>query len=237
MPESGIFGFLYRVTDVIYKLAWSNVLWFFTAGFPLVLLIVGEWTIPAVLFLLIGPPGTVALFHVMRVWLEDEDVSVWKEYWRGWKENWKRAYKVLGTYLLIGIILIVDLIVVANADQMLIKWIGYLLLPVLTLYILTSVTLLPLLVRFQWKFIALIKNAFIMSVGHLFSTLAVLIGVIVVIVGAFQMMPPLAFFFFASLSAWAFTWQTSRIVRRIQQMADDQQEGGSTGEQLNQHTS
>lgn len=230
LPESGMFGLIYRITDVIYKLAWSNVLWFFTAGFPLTLLLLGDWTIPTLLFLLIGPPGTAALFHVMRVWLEDEDVSVWREYWRGWRANWKRAYKVIDAYLLIGIILIVDLVVVANAADSFVKWVGFLLLPILTLYVLTSVTLLPLLVRFEWKFLELIKNAFIMSIGHLFSTLAILIGVGVVVVGVFQMMPPLAFFFFASVTAWAFSWQTDRIVRRIQRMAEDQEDEEEDGQ-------
>lgn len=227
MPESGIFGFLYRVTDVIYKLAWSNVLWFFTAGLPLVLLISGDWIIPTVLFLLIGPPGTAALFHVMRVWIEDTDVSVWREYWRGWKANWKRAYKVIDVYIVIGIILVVDLIITVNAEETFVRWIGFLLLPMLTLYVLTSVTLLPLSVRFDWKLLMLLKNAFIMAIGHLFSTLAVLISVGVIIVGAFQIMPPLAFFFFASLTAWAFTWQTNRIVHRIQLRADEQTEEGN----------
>lgn len=226
MPESGVFGFLYRVTDVIYKLAWSNVLWFFTGGFPVVFLILPVffqigWFIPLALFLLIGAPATAALFHVMRVWQDDEDVSVWKEYWRGWRENWKRAYKVIDIYVLIGAILVIDLIVVANAQQSVLKWTGLLLLPALTLYILTSVTLLPLLVRFQWKFTELIKNAFIMSVSHLFSSLAVLIGLAAAIAAALQMMLPLAFFFFGSLTAWAFTWQTNRIIRKIKRMEEE----------------
>lgn len=221
VPESGVFGFLYRVTDVIYKLAWSNVLWFFTAGLPIVLLISGDWIIPTILFMLIGPPGTAALFHVMRVWVEETDVSVWREYWRGWKASWKRAYKVIDTYIIIGIILVVDLIVTVNAEETFVRWIGFLLLPMLTLYVLTSVTLLPLCVRFDWKLLTLLKNAFIMAIGHLFSTLAVLISVCVIIVGALQIMPPLAFFFFASLAAWAFTWQTNRIVQRIQALADE----------------
>lgn len=228
MPESGLFGFLYRVTDVIYKLAWSNLLWFFTAGFPLVLLLSGDWVIPLALFLLVGPPGTAALFHVMREWLENEDVSVWKEYWRGWRKNWKRAYKVIDFYVLVGVLLVVDLVVVANAEQAVVKWIGYLLLPMMMLYVLTGVTLLPLLVRFQWKFMELVKNAFMMSVSHLFSSLAVLAGMVLVVLTAFRMMPPLAFFFFASFTAWGFTWQTNRIIERIKRIKDESEQNNET---------
>lgn len=221
MPESGLFGFIYRVTDVIYKLAWSNVLWFFTAGFPIVFLLLGDRVIATMSIMLISPPGTVALFHVMRKWMDDNDVTVWSEYWSGWKANWKRAYKVVDTYLIIGLILIVDYLIVSIAEQPMIKWFGFLLLPIIILYLLTSVTLLPLFVRFQWKLVMLFKNAFIMAIGHLFSSLAVLIGVCVMIICAFQLMPPLAFIFFASLTSWAFTWQTDRIVRRVQKLVDE----------------
>lgn len=224
MPESGVFGFIYRVTDVVYKLAWSNILWFFTSGFPLVLFIFGDWIIPLALFLLIGPPGTVALFHVMSVWQKDGDVSVWNTYWSGWKKNWKRAYKVVDVYVMIGVILAVDLVVVANAPQSVLKWIGFLLFPTATLYVLTSVTLLPLLVRYPWKLFELVKNAFVLSVSHLFSSTAVLLSLGVVIVTAVSFMPPLAFFFSASLTAWAFTWQTSRILDKIDRLQKERSE-------------
>src|SRR5690625_1387011 len=101
MLESGLFGFLYRVTDVIYKLAWSNILWFFTAGFPLVFLFTGDWLLLTLMLLLISPPGTAALFHVMWVWQEDGDISIWKEYWSGLRKNWKQAYIVINPYIFI----------------------------------------------------------------------------------------------------------------------------------------
>jgi|SRR5690625_167058 len=218
MLESGLFGFLYRVTDVIYKLAWSNILWFFTAGFPLVFLFTGDWLLLTLMLLLISPPGTAALFHVMWVWQEDGDISIWKEYWSGLRKNWKQAYIVINPYIFIGIVLVVDLIVVANVEQSPLKWIGFLVLPLFTLYMLTSVTLLSLLVRYQWKLSDLVKKAFFMSVSHLFSSVTILIFLVTVILSAFWVMPLLVFFFFASLTVWVFTWQTGRILNKIKHL-------------------
>lgn len=234
VPESGFFGVLYRISDVIYKLAWSNLLWFFTAGFPVIFLFTpylleGAWVVPVGLFLLIGPPGTAALFHVMREWIENDDVSVWSDYWRGWKKHWKRAYKVIDLYVLVGVILVVDLVVVASTQDSVVRWIGFLLLPTLTLYVLTTVTLIPLTVRFEWKLLELLRNAFIMSVSHLFSSIAVLITVGGLLFIITSTVPVLTFFCFASVPAWAFTWQTHRIVEKIRRMSEEQEDDDDQG--------
>lgn len=229
MPESGFFGAIYRITDIIYKLAWSNVLWFFTAGFPFVFLLhpellEGAWIVPFVLSLVILPPGTAALFHVMRRWQEDEDISVWREYWRGWKENWKQAYAVIDLYILIGFVLVVDVFVVTNVKDSGLQWLSFVFLPLGLLYTLTGISLCSVLVHFQLKVRHIFRNAFVMAVSHLFSSLAILIVLGIVLWTALWKMPALFFFFFGSVTAWAFTWQTRRIIHKFQQMEADRAE-------------
>src|SRR5699024_5766959 len=119
---------------------------------------------------------------------------------------------------LIGIILVSNLFILTNAEKSYLNWGGFIVLPILIVYMLICVTLLTLLVRSQIKLLELVKRAFIMSVSHLFSSLGILICLICVTLATIRVMPVLVFFFYPSLIAWMFTWQTRRIIDNISRM-------------------
>jgi len=208
----GVFNIIYQIADIFHKMVWSNILWFLTAGFPLLLIILDDWIIFKLIFIFIFPPGTIALFHVMNLWLKKKEISIWPEYWRGWKLYWKRSYIIIHTHIFIGIILAVDFSLVFFSEIIIIKFLGgFLLTVIILLYFIISVIFFPLAVKFQWRLGKLYKYAFILSVGHLFSTLTTLLLISGLIIIGITKFPILLFLLCTSLTAWIFTWQTNRL--------------------------
>lgn len=218
MSEYKTFDFIFSITEAVHKLVWSNMLWVVTSGLPIIPLLFGDWLVSIFLFIFIGPPGTMALFHIMFIWSEGRGFSVWKEYWRGWKIYWRCSYYTLGTYYLIGCLLVIDFFSVVSAPQQFIKWIGLLFLPILFLYFLTSITIIPLYIRYKWRVKKLFKNAIFFSTAHLFSNFFLLISLTITSMLVFQIMQPIFIFSFASSIAFLFTRQTNKILFRINKM-------------------
>ncbi len=117
MEFRGVMGGFYRISEWIMRLSVINLLWIFCAipFFFLGILLLNSTTEQMVyqtLFLMavVSPftlfPSTAAMFSVARKWVTgDEDVPLFKTFFRGYKSNFVQAMIGGFIYLLFGAIL------------------------------------------------------------------------------------------------------------------------------------
>lgn len=161
---NGIFrmdGPLYRIGNILYYLMISNLLWFI---FSIPIFTIG--------------PSTTALFYVMGKVVRDEDVSVFKDFWKSFKINFKQ-----GTIVWLIMLLFIFIINTNIRSMPLLgdkaKYIMPLQYAILIELFIVSIYIFPLLSRYEMKIKDVIRTSFFLGNRHIFTTL-LCIGMFVV---------------------------------------------------------
>ena len=147
--DGPVFSTLNKITDLI----WLNILW--------IICCIPIFTIGA---------STTALFYVTLHMAQNEGAGVTKTFFREFKRNFKQGTGIWLIFLVIGIILCSDLYIIVNMMELpsTIHTVFVCLNFVLLLYyILTLLYVFPLQATFENKVKHTIKNAMILSIGHL----------------------------------------------------------------------
>lgn len=234
MEFRGMMGGLYKVTEWIMRLSVINVLWVICSSpfFMLVLIILispsttDEVTVSAdfirqwlILLAVVAPftlvPATAAMFTVARKWVTgDEDVPLLKTFFRGYKENY--LYSLMGgfVFVLLAVILYVNYTWYGNSSGYL-KLLSFFFILLMILLMAAFFNFFSIMVHLHMKFIQVIKNCLLITIGNPFSSFALLIvnGVIVFISFKYNFLVP---FFMGSLIATSSFWQFHRNFLRIQ---------------------
>ncbi|MBP3952866.1 YesL family protein [Bacillus suaedae] len=200
MEMTGLMGSFYRVSVFISRLAYINLLWIF---FSLVgLVVIGVM------------PATVAMFTVMRKWLDTEDVPIFKTFLQTYKSEFIKSNLYGLFFIFVGYILYVNFILAA--DQVI--WmmvVRYCLLVVSILFITTLLLFFPIYVRLELQGTQYIKTALLLGVAYPQYTCMIVIG----IVGIQYMMmtlPGLTLFFAASLVSYFITRVVNIIFKVVE---------------------
>lgn len=147
--DGALFSTLNKITDLV----WLNILWFicclpiFTAG-----------------------ASTTALFYVTLHMAQNEGSGVTKTFFQQFKRNFKQGTAIWLLALLVGFVLCADLYIIVwmmnlpSAIHTAFVCVNFLLLLV---FILTLLYVFPLQSMFENKIKHTIKNALILSIGHL----------------------------------------------------------------------
>lgn len=148
--DGPVFSLLNKITDLI----WLNILWII-CSLPI-------FTIGA---------STTALFYVTLHMARDEGGGVTKTFFREFKRNFKQSTGIWLLFLVVGTVLYYDLHIVVedmiklpHTIKIIFVCINFTLL---LYYILTLVYVFPLQATFENKVKHTIKNAMILSIGHL----------------------------------------------------------------------
>ncbi|WP_028988403.1 YesL family protein [Thermicanus aegyptius] len=214
MEQGGFMGGLYRISEWIMRLSALNLLWIFTAFpffFLVLLLLSGPPSYPPVLFWmgLLSPifffPSTAASFAVARKWvIGQEDVPLFRTFFRGYKENY--GYSFLGgcLYLLAGLVLGVNFYFYWQQPG-LFKALAYV-TGFLLLFLITSLPFFfSSLVHFQVKFWTLIKNSLLITlISPLRALSLLLISLVLLFISVFYFTFLLAFFTGSLLSLFSY---------------------------------
>lgn len=191
MELNGPFGFIYKASIWITKLAYMNILWilFSVAGF--------------ILFGIF--PATVSIFAIIRKWRKgDTEVPIFKTFWQFYRSEFFKSNQLGFILLIIGFILYVDL-------RILYLTVGFLQLlyyPILILffiYLLVCLNAFPVYVHYELKALQIIRTSFIRIIINPLSTLAMLAGTIGVIFLT-NFIPGIIPFFSVVLLALVLVW-------------------------------
>ena len=193
-------GRLFKICEVISKLAYVNLLW--------------------ILFTLLGlgifgvMPATIALFAVNRKWIMGErDIPVFTTFYKVFRQEFfKSTY--LGVILFaIGYILYIDLAYLPTGGILsVLRW-GLIICSLL--YIIMLLYILPIYVHYEWKKRLYIKYAFLLGASHPHYTLLMIIG-IVVLYYIMITVPGLIPFFSVSILSYIVSWIAFQVLMKIE---------------------
>ncbi|WP_051620341.1 YesL family protein [Paenibacillus sp. UNC451MF] len=250
MEFRGLMGGFYRISEWIMRLSVINVLWalcslpVFIAGMMGLMSLQFDESLASLYQMLIiigilSPftlfPATAAMFSVARKWLTgEEDVPLFKTYFRGYKDNYKQAMLGGLVYLVFGIIIAVNFYFY-NMETGNLSLLKYL---VLTLTVLLSVSLFhffSILSHLHMKLFQIIKNAVLISIGHPVRSISMIVLNGVVIYFSFAKFTFLIPFFMGSIIAvisfWHFNHIFGQLQMKQQEMAEKEAEAETSSEE------
>lgn len=219
MEFSGMTGWFYRISEVISRMAYVNLLW--------------------ILFTLLGlgvfgfMPATVGLFAVIRKWvMGDKDIPVFATFWENYRTEFLKS-NLLGLILfIIGYILYIDLVNLPSGGIFTIFRIGLVVITIL--YAITLLYIFPIYVHYEWKIREYLKYSLILGAGHPHFTLLMIIGIGALYYFSFKI-PGIIPFFSVSILAYIIMWTAYRVIKKIQDMqAAEEEESASNTVEANE---
>lgn len=221
-------GGFYRISEWVMRLTVINLLWLVCSlpffYFGLVLMVSPDVTVDMlkqglVILGILSPftlvPATAAVFTVARKWVTgDEDVPLFKTYFRGYKENYKQSMLGGLFYLLLGVLLYVNYHFYGNQQGML-RVLSFLFITLFFIAAASFLNFLSIMVHFHMKFSQLLKNSFFITIGRPITSVSIVVtaGAILFFSYQFTFLIP---FFVCSLIATASFWYFHRSYIKLQ---------------------
>ncbi|PYI56436.1 YesL family protein [Paenibacillus flagellatus] len=244
MEFRGLMGGLYRISEWIMRLSVINVLWVVCSIPFFYLMLAGliattqspEYFKQAlVLVAIVAPftlfPATAAMFTVARKWVTgDEDVPLFKTYFRGYKENYLQSMLGGILFVLLTTVMYVNYTFYLRQSGTL-SLLSILFIVLAFLLIAAMFHFFSIMVHFHMKFWQIMKNAFLITIGNPVMTVLLLVsnGVVAYIsVYHFTFLIP---FFMGSLMAYASFWNFYRIFDRMKTLSEKKQQEEEEREQ------
>ncbi len=169
-------GALFSADGVIYK-ACSYLSVFFFANILWIVFSLPIFTIGA---------STTALFNVMSKLTNDEDISVFKDFWKSYKLNFKQGSLIGIILIILFSVLYLDLTHLSLFNNMAVKFVaGGFQIFILVELVVCSTYVFYMLAKYHMTYKNLIKSAFILANKHLltsFFCILIFLGITVVYV-------------------------------------------------------
>ncbi len=246
METRGFMGGLYRISEWIMRFSVINLLWLLCSLPVFYLLLVAlhspsveNFYITLILIMIISPfllfPATSAMFVVARKWtMGEEDVPLFKTFFRGYKENYRQSMLGGIIFLLLGVVLFINYrfyIGLPNALQ----YISYLFISLFLIVAISFVNFFSIIVHYQMKLFQSIKNSFLISIVHPVRSLTLLISNLFIVYVSFWHFTFLIPFFMGSIIAYISFWHFYRMFQNLQakqeQLRQSQLEDAGAGEE------
>ncbi|NQX48068.1 DUF624 domain-containing protein [Paenibacillus tritici] len=192
MEFKGAMGGLYRITEWITRIAFSNILWalcsipFLFAGIMKILMlgsgaggpneqIMLNWVLgvfaPFTVF-----PATSALFTVVRKWvMGNTDVSTFRTFFQGYKENYLKSMLGGLIYTLLFVVMYVD-VTVYMTQMANFKIIGILMLVLMIILFVSMFNFFSIVVHYQMTFKEVVTNSILLTIARPIRVFSTLIG-------------------------------------------------------------
>ncbi|MEZ3435042.1 MAG: DUF624 domain-containing protein [Lachnospiraceae bacterium] len=117
--------------------------------------------------------ATTALYYNTLKMAENRESYVWKEYWKSFRQNFRQATILWMMLLTVILVLGADAVLIGGMGRGLGSVIALLVIVIGIFLIMTGVYLFPVLARFDNTVKNTVKNAMIMSIRHLPSTIVI----------------------------------------------------------------
>ncbi|MFC0472078.1 YesL family protein [Halalkalibacter kiskunsagensis] len=184
MPNQGVMGGFYRVSEWVMRLAYINILWIFFSIIGLVIFGV--------------MPATVAMFTVIRKWLMgEEDVHITKLFFKTYKKEFIKV-NLLGLIIFaIGYILYIDLQFLSQVSGMLQYILTAGLIIIGFFFLIMVIYIIPVYVHYDLKVLQYLRHSIL--IGFLSPLMTIMmIATLSVIYYLFMFIPGLIPVFGAS---------------------------------------
>ncbi|WP_405110727.1 DUF624 domain-containing protein [Paenibacillus sp. FSL K6-1217] len=192
MEFKGAMGGIYRITEWISRIAFSNILWalcsipFLFAGILKIIMlgsgagganeqIMLNWVLgvfaPFTVF-----PATSALFTVVRKWvMGNTDVSTFRTFFQGYKENYLKSMLGGLIYTLLFVVMYVD-VTVYMTQMPNFKIVGILMLVLMIILFVSMFNFFSIVVHYQMTFKEVVTNSILLTIARPIRVFSTLIG-------------------------------------------------------------
>lgn len=119
--------------------------------------------------------ATTALYYNTLKMAENRESYVWREYWKSFRQNFRQATIIWITMLAVIGVLCADAVLLGGLSEALSSVIALVVIVLGIFLIMTGVYVFPVLARFDNTVKNTMKNALIMSIRHLPSTIVIVI--------------------------------------------------------------
>ncbi|MFD2613245.1 YesL family protein [Paenibacillus gansuensis] len=227
----GLMGGFYKISEWIMRLSVINLLWVI-CSVPFIFVVIGflqgfaaapDTSGLVVGYLLIGIvgsltffPATGAMFTVARKWVTgDEDVPLFKTFFRGYKENYKQSFLGGLVYTLISVVFYVNFVFYQGQNGSF-QLVGYLFIALSAFLFASMFHFFSVMVHFHMKFLQVLKNALLITIGRPVTTVLLLVVNLFVLYISFFRFTFLIPFFMGSIIAYMSFFQFHRIFTKSQ---------------------
>ncbi|MDM5327597.1 DUF624 domain-containing protein [Neobacillus sp. CF12] len=158
-------------------------------------------------------PSTYALVSICRQWVRGQSLPVFKTYWKYYKESFRESVIISWIYLIGGIVLIVDLMHVAN------WYVRVALFVISFIYLLSLVYIFPIMAHYNWKGIRIkIKMSLIFGFSCLQYSLVLFLVNGGIYWAATNFFPGVLTFLGISFLFYLITWTANQVFTRMETM-------------------
>ncbi len=225
-------GGFYRISEWIMRLSAINLLWII-GSLPFVYFFVsavqamssGTVENPQAMIIFFIPalvlmpftlfPSTAAMFTVARKWvMGEEDVPLFKTFFRGFKENYKQSMIGAFFYLLISVVAIVNYRFYTGMHNIA-QVLAILFIVLIALLTVSMFHFFSMLVHVHMTTWQLIKNSLLITIGKFFTSLYILITNAVIVYISFSKFTFLIVFFMGSTMAYITFFLFYRMYNKI----------------------
>ncbi|WP_438493560.1 YesL family protein [Paenibacillus sp. IHBB 3054] len=197
MEFKGAMGGLYRVTEWISRIAFSNILWaicsvpFLFMGVMKMIMwgsgaggpneqITLNWAMgilaPFTVF-----PATAALFTVVRKWvMGNSDVSTFRTFFQGYKENYFKSMLGGVIYTVLFVVMYVD-VTVYMTQMANFRIVGILMLVLMIILFVSMFNFFSIVVHYQMTFKEVVTNSVLLTIARPIRVFSTLIGAAVLV--------------------------------------------------------
>jgi uncharacterized membrane protein YesL len=242
MEMRGLMGGFYRISEWIMRLSAINLLWiicslpFFVLIFSQMFVIsqqeeivitttydlLGYLLIPMILAPFTLFPATAAMFAVARKWIMgDEDVPLLRTFFRNFKATYKASMFGGIFYNFLLIVLLINLQFYSERNTAL-AVLTYLFIVLMVILGASAINFFSFVSHFEMTTWSLIKNSVFFTIGRPLTTIYILMVNSVILYVSLFKFPFLIPFFMGSLIAIASFWSFYRVVRKIQEKAEEE---------------
>ncbi|MCM2676283.1 YesL family protein [Alkalicoccobacillus plakortidis] len=206
MEMPGIWGSFYRISTVIYKLAYVNFLW-------LLFTIVG-----LVAFGLM--PATISLFTVCKKWMQGSlDIPVFQTFWSNYKTEFLKSNGLGFGLLLVGFLIYWNLTLFTGMEWTYVV-IRYSMISLGIAYAIMVIFLFPTYVSFEVAGLDRIKTSLALAFGHPHFLILILVG-LYALQALFMTVPGLILFFGAAVPALFLMWIFKLVHHSLERKAQE----------------
>ncbi len=199
--QTGLTGGLYRICEWMYRLAYLNLLWLL-------------FTLMGFIILGLGP-ATVAMYSIMRKWLDGEDdFSVFPTFLSYYQSEFKQA-NIIGLVLfIVSLFIVIDTQLIGSFDGVILYIFFSSLITVSILFLLVMLYIFPLVVQYKNTTFQYFKSALILGVSFPVRTL-VMLGSILSILFICFIFPAISFFYLGSGLSFITMFFTDHLFRKM----------------------
>lgn len=166
---------------------YDNPVWRFIGKLGDLILLNILWTVCSIPVITIGA-STTAVYYVTLKMVRDENDSTVRSFFHSFKDNFKQATAIWAIFLAVGLILAFDIWFFVTGQAPVPGIAGNLMTAIsggmAILYLFTYIYVFPIQARFYNPVKYTIRNAFIMSIRHLFQTVEIVCMDILIVIGA-----------------------------------------------------